>query len=465
MDRLTPLAAAFLEAEDVDPRASLAIGSLVVFEGPAPEFDEVVDVFRGRLPLVPRYRQVVRTDRLRLGAPYWAEAPDFDLHRHVRRARLPDDPDQEAVAELVSRVMTHRMDRRRPLWECWFVEDVGDGRWGLLSKIHHCLADGISGSDIYRLVLDLSPEPVPAVPDAWEPGEVPHPLPETARGIWASLAAPAPLWDTAREALAHPRRLVRRAVRSTQGLVSLTGSLSPVEATSLTGPLDGRRRYTWLQLDLPTIKRVRRHFQVTVNDVALAAVTGGFRRLLLHRGEEAGARAIRSLVPVSTRPPGTESVTDNQVSLILPYLPVDVADPAERLRAVHERVGNLRARHEPEAGVVLTSAAELAPYAPVSWGMRAGFLLPQRQITTVTTNVPGPGFPLYALGRRAVGMLPYVPIADRVRLGIAMFSYLDTLAVGITGDAPTTADIDVLADGISGSLEELVELADAGTGA
>ena len=198
---------------------------------------------------------------------------------------------------------------------------------------------------------------------------------------------------------------------------------------------------------------------MTVNDVALAAVTGGFRQLLLSRGEEPDAHALRSLVPVSTREPGAESIPDNRVSLMLPYLPVDLADPRERLQAVRERVRGLRARHEPEAGGSVTTVAEYGPFPPVSWGIRLGMRLPQRQVATVTTNVPGPRSTLYALGREVQEMLPYVPIADRVRIGVAMFSYRDTLTFGITGDYDTTPDLHVLADGIAASMAELLAVA------
>jgi hypothetical protein len=179
----------------------------------------------------------------------------------------------------------------------------------------------------------------------------------------------------------------------------------------------------------------------------------------MSRGEEPDAHSLRSLVPVSTREPGAESIPDNRVSLMLPYLPVDVADPVERLRVVRERIRGLRAHHEPEAGGTLTAAAEIGPFLPVSWGIRLGLWLPQRQIATVTTNVPGPPMTLYALGREAQAMLPYVPIADRVRIGVAMFSYRGTLTFGLTGDYDTSADLPVLADGISSSMAELLAAA------
>lgn len=458
MERLTPLATAFLDAEDVDPRASLAIGSLAVFEGPAPPFEEFVEHIAGRLPLIPRYRQKLRTVPFGLGAPEWVDDPDFDIRWHVRNTALPAPGGPDEIGRLMSRIMSQRMDRGRPLWEYWFCEGLAEGRWALLSKLHHSVADGISGTDIYQLVLDPTPTPRPAVPDTWTP-QPPSRTATAARAALHLAASPVPVARSAVASLAHPRRLVRTVEETARGLLTMVPALRPVRHTSLTGPLEGSRRYTWADVSLADVRVVRKRFGVTVNDVALAAVSGGFRQLLLSRGEQPDAHALRSLVPVSTREPGAESVPDNRVSLMLPYLPVEIADPVARLGAVRDRIRGLRAAHEPEAGGSVTTVAELAPFPPVAWGIRLGLRLPQRQIATVTTNVPGPRTTLYALGREARAMLPYVPIADRVRIGVAMFSYRDTLTFGLTADYDTAPDVQVLADGIVASLAELVEAA------
>ena len=456
MDRLTPLATAFLDAEDVDARSSLAIGSLAVFEGPAPSFEEFVELIAGRLPLIPRYRQKLRRVPFGLAAPVWVDDADFDIRWHVRNTALPAPGGPEEIGRLMSRVMSRRMNRDRPLWEYWFCEGLSDGRWALLSKLHHSLVDGVSGSDLYQLVLDPTPTPRPAVPDTWAPADPPSTTAATAQAAWELATSPLTAARAVASSLVTPRRLARIASYNVRGLLTMASALRPVQLTSLTGPLEGSRRYTWTNISLGDIRVVRKSYGVTVNDVALAAVSGGFRLLLMSRGEEPEAHTLRSLVPVSTREPGDESIPDNRVSLMLPFLPVDLADPVERLRAVHKRVRGLRAHHEPEAGGSLTMAAELAPFPPISWGIRLGMRLPQRQVATVTTNVPGPRTTLYALGREAQEMLPYVPIADRVRIGVAMFSYRDTLAFGITGDYDTAPDLQVLADGISSSMADLL---------
>ena len=456
MDRLTPLADAFLEAEDADAQASLAIGSLAVFAGPAPAFEEFVSSIAGRLPLIPRYRQKLRRVAFDLAPPAWVDDPSFDIRQHVRRRALPVPGSRVELAELVSSLMAERMDRSKPLWDYWFVEDLPGGRWAVLSKLHHSMVDGVSGSDLYYLVLDPTPEVRPPVADSWEPTPASSALSFSVDAARELALTPVRAARSAATAVQHPRRLALGAARTATGLAALAGALRPVRGSSLTGPLDGQRRYAWTEGSLEEIRAVRTAYGVTVNDVALAAVAGGFRRLLLARGEAPDAHTLRSLVPVSTREPGTESTPDNRVSLMLPYLPVDLADPGERLTAVHDRIRDLRARHEPEAGGSVTTAAEYGAFPPVKWGIRLGMSLPQRQINTVTTNVPGPRQTLYCLGREAEQLLPYVPIADRVRIGIAIFSYRDVLTFGITADHASTPDLEVLVDGIAESLSELV---------
>lgn len=459
MDRLTPLAASFLEVEDVDETASLAIGSFAVFEGPAPDFEDFLSSIRGRLVLIPRYRQKVLRVPLDLVAPAWVDDPDFDLRWHVRSTALPTPGGDEEIARLLSRVMSHRMDRSRPLWEYWFCEGLSDGRWGLLSKLHHSMVDGVSGTDLYRLMLDPSPDPPSAIPDEWQPQDPPSAVALVASTALELCTSPVRAALAGARALGAPRRLARTALTSAQGLLTLAGAGRPLYSTTLTGQLDGSRRYAWTTCSLTELAAVRRTFGVSVNDVALAAVSGGFRLLLQSRGEVPDAHAVRTLVPVSTRASGEESITDNRVSLMLPYLPVDHANPVERLAVVRDRIRALRGRHEPEAGATVTALAGYGSFAPVAWGIRLGVRYPQSQIATVTTNVPGPREPLYALGRALVTVLPYVPIADRVRIGVAVFSYLDTLVFGLTGDYEGARDLDVLAAAISTSAAELVAAA------
>jgi WS/DGAT/MGAT family acyltransferase len=461
MQRLTPLAAAFLENEDEDPTASLAIGSLAIFEGPAPSFEAFVSLIEQRLPLIPRYRHKLRTVRFDLAAPAWVDDPDFDIRWHIRNTALPAPGGPEEIGRLMSRVMTQRMDRSRPMWEYWFCEGLAGGRWALLSKLHHCMVDGVSGTDLYRLVLDASRNPTPQVvvdDTVREPAM--SSLSFANRTIRDAALAPVVGLRALGDAIGSPGRLARRAGLTAKGLFAFAGALRPVTASSLNGPLDASRRYAWTSVAMADILSVRHRLGGTVNDVALAAVTGGFRQLLLSRGEQPTAHMLRSLVPVSTRDPGAESIPDNRVSLMLPFLPVDVPDARERLAAVQAAISSVRSSGEPVAGDSLTTAAAYGPFAPVSLGMRLGMHLSQHVVSTVTTNVPGPRTAFYALGRELEEILPYVPIANRVRIGVAMFSYCGALVFGITGDYPSVPDIQTLADGISSSMAELVEIAE-----
>jgi len=461
MEHLSPLDAAFLDAEDEDRHASFAIASVAVLDGPAPSQADVINAVRGRLPLVPRYRQKVRPIPLDIGHPVWVDDPHFDIAFHVRRTAVPAPGDDAALCRLVARVMSQRLDRDRPLWECWVVEGLADDRWAILSKVHHCMADGLSANQLYLLLFDESAQPSPAIEDTW----VAEPEPGTMALTTAALA------DLARnpvqqlrligEGLRAPLRLTRRTVDAARGLASLAGVLRPVSASSLSGPIGQQRRYGVTRASLPDVAAVAKRFGVTINDVLLAAISGAYRALLLQRGEEPAPDAVRSLVPVSVRVTGQEHLIDNRISIMLPLLPVDLDDTLGRLKAVHQRLVALKASKEAEAGAAMTELARYEPFAPISLGIRLAAHIPQRNIVTVTTNVPGPKRPLYMLGRRIVEILPYVPIAVRLRTGIAVLTYCDRVTFGITADYDSAPDVELLGTVIERELAELVEAARA----
>ncbi|HYN28360.1 MAG TPA: wax ester/triacylglycerol synthase family O-acyltransferase [Dermatophilaceae bacterium] len=455
MERLTPLSAAFLQAEDEDPTTSMAIASTAVLEGPPPPQEDFVAHLAGRVPLVPRFRQVVLPVPFDLGAPVWADAPETDLAWHCRRTALPAPGGPAELHRLVARVMSQRMDRSRPLWEYWVVEGLQGGRWAVITKLHHCVVDGVSGTSLYSVVYDAGPEPGPPTPDHWQP----RPRPGRA-GLLAGAARDAALTPVAvgratLPLLRHPVGLGKRVARTARGSLALLGAVTPAAPSSLRGAMGRQRRYASTVVPLAEVREVREALGGSLNDVALAAISGGLRALLISRGEEPHARAVRSLVPVSLRQPGEESLLDNRVSLLLPFLPVDVADPVERLETVHRRIREAAASGEPSAGADLTAIYEHEPFLPIALGVRAAFHLPQLHLVTVTTNVPGPREPVWMLGRRCRSILPYVPIADRVRVGVSIFSYAGELAFGVTGDFDTAPDVDTLADGIRESVEEL----------
>jgi diacylglycerol O-acyltransferase len=460
MDRLNPLDALFIDAEDQDPHTSMAIASIAVFEGPAPSQEEFRAHLAGRLPLVPRYRHKLRTVPFRLGRPVWVEDPDFDLRYHARRTALPAPGGDEQLCDLMGRVMSQRLDRDHPLWEYWLVEGLSADRWALISKIHHCMVDGVSATDLYRVIFDFTPESTPPVADDRSVGAEPSGLQLAAQAAVDMVLMP--LRETAtltRSMAASPEGALRQATETVRAAAKLAPSLWPAPGSSLSGNIGKQRRHTMARASLDDVKTIKRKLGGTVNDVVLAAISGGFRELLLARGEEPHARTVPSLVPVSTRAAGEEGIYENRVSAVVANLPVHIADPAERLAAVRAELSALKMSQEAVLGEELITLGRYSPFPLISRGVRLAFSLPQREIVTVTTNVPGPGQPLYGLGRRLEEIIPYVPIATTVRTGIAIFSYNGSLVFGITGDLAANPDLDVLAHGIEKGIAELLRVA------
>jgi WS/DGAT/MGAT family acyltransferase len=446
----------FIDAEDQDRHTSMAIASIAVFEGPPPTYDEFLTALEGRLALVPRYRHKLRTMPWRIGPPVWVDDPAFDLRYHVRRTAVPAPGGDAELRQLMARVMAQRLDRDRPLWEYWFVEGLSEDRWALISKVHHCMVDGVSGTDLYRVLFDLTPEPSPPIADEWEPAGEPSSARLLAGAALDTALIPVREARALGSAVRHPRRLVGQAIDTVRGARRLATALPPASPSSLSGPVGQQRRFTWLRADLEDVKRVKREFGGTVNDVILAAITSGFRALLLARGEEPDPNMLPSLVPVSVRAPGEEGIYENRVSALIAHLPVDVADPVQRLAAIHDQLDELKQSKEADAGETMVALARFVPFPVASFATRLVMRVPQREIVTVTTNVPGPRQPLYGLGRQLIQMIPYVPIATTLRTGIAIISYCQDITIGITGDWDTTGDLEVLARGIETGIAELV---------
>jgi len=458
MDRLGPLDAAFLEAEDADRHTSMAIASVAVFAGPSPSYEEFSAAYASSLPLIPRYRQRVRRIPFDLGPPVWVDDPHFDLSWHLRRTALPAPGADADLHRLLARVMAQRLDRDRPVWEAWLVEGLDGDRWALISKVHHCMVDGVAGTELYHLLLSPSPtiEDLPyvalAAPSRSAPSDFRLLLDA---GLQLGLI-PFRQLALLRRGIGRPREALSRLNASAHGLFALSGAAVPASSSSLIGVTGQQRRYDASVLPMRDVKGIGRHFGVTVNDVALAVVTGGFRALLLSRGEDCAPTKVRSLVPVSVRPPGAEGELANKVSCLLVDLPVHLDDPVHRLEAVHAAVTRARDRGEAVAGAALVELAEHEPFLAVSPLLRTVLHLPQRSVVTVTTNVPGPREPLYLRGRQMLRLLPYVPIAGGVRIGIAILSYCDELAIGVTADFDSGNDVEVLLRAAEQDLHALV---------
>ena len=457
MERLSTLDAEFLHLED--GIGHMHIGTVCVFGGPPPSYDQVAAMISAKLHLLPRYRKRVRSVPLDLGRPVWVDDPHFSLEYHLRNTALPAPGDDTAFCRLIGRIMSQPLDRERPLWETWLVEGLEGSRWAFVFKIHHCMVDGIAGIELLRIMLDLESDTPMGVPEPWEPQSEPDGA-ALVLDAWAGLATD--VVATARvlpRAMTHPVNAIRSAVDTTRGLARFAGALGATPPLSIEGSIGPHRTWAQSSASLDDVHKIRAAFGGTVNDVVLAAVSGGYRELLLSRGEDADRARVRSLVPVSTRRDDGEGQPDNRVSILLYDLPVQIADPVERLQVVQEQMDELKASHMAEAGEVVVAVGDLAPpmiVGAVSRGViRAVHRLPQRSINTVTTNVPGPQFPLYCLGHELLEIRPFVPIMQGVRVSTAILSYNNFLFFSITGDYETAPDVHILASAVSTDIERL----------
>jgi WS/DGAT/MGAT family acyltransferase len=471
MQRLNPMDAQFVGAENEDAHTSMAIALSAIFEGPAPSYREFLDSVAGRLDAAPILRRKLLTVPFNLGPPVWADDPDFDLRYHVRQTALPAPGSEEQLGNLMARVMAQRLDRDYPLWEYWLVEGLDEGRWALISKVHHAMVDGVAGTDLYRVLFDPSPQVPPAaagtsgstgVVPAAANGHAPRPPSSAKLAYQAALdlmALPARTALALNGALAQPGDAIRRLSRTFRATAKFAASARPATPSSLHGPIGRQRRYAWARASLDDVKTIKRSLGGTVNDVVLAAASSGFRDLLLSRGEEPAPHMVPSLVPVSLRTAGQASSYENRVSLVVADLPVHVSDPADRLAMVRAEMAALKEAHGASAAQALVTIGHYTPYPLAALVVRLGYRLPQRDIVTVTTNVPGPAEPLYGLGRKLVEIIPYVPIATTLRTGVSVLSYCGNLTFGITGDYDTTPDIAVLAHGIERGVADLLRAA------
>ena len=454
MPWLSPLDASFLHLErDV---AQLNVGSVLTFDGPAPSFEALQSAVEALLPRFPRYRQRVRRPPLDLGAPRWVDVPDFRIGDHVGERRLVGDGSgDDDLRELAVGLISAPLDLDRPLWHSWLVTGLARHRWALVSSTHHAMIDGISGTDILGVLLQPTPDlPQPSAPtEPWVAQPGPSVASLAVSGAIGMATAPIRAAGMVVRAM-RPER-VPETLSGVYGVARLGEQLAHPEF-GLTGSLGRARRWVWAAADLADVKAVKRAHGGTVNDVILAATAGGFRRLLLARGESVENRTVRAMVPVSTRHTDERGTLGNRVSAVFADLPVGIEDPVERLHAVSAQLGSLKTSGTALGMDALLGAADLLPAGLFALGVRTWGHLPQRSISTVVTNVPGPQTPLYLLGRPLRTMYPYIPLAVELRITVGVMSYAGRLTWGFTGDAASVPDLAELPAGTEAAVAELV---------
>jgi diacylglycerol O-acyltransferase len=458
MQRMSPLDASFLHLES--PTSQMHIGSIAIMEGPPPAYADVVRMVAGKLPHVPRYRQVACAVPLQLGRPVWADDPNFEIARHVRACTVERPGDDEELCRLVGRLMGQQLDRSRPLWEIWVVDGLDADRWALVTKTHHSMVDGVSGAELLGLIFDVAPEGSPPIKDTWRAAPLPSAVSLTRDALTDLMLSPYEQFRAVRASMRRPREAFARLHEVVGAARSASSVVRSTPQSSLNGPIGAARRWTFARTSVAEVRAARAAHGGTFNDVVLAAITNGFRELLLARGEST-TRVVRTMVPVSVRPRNERgtAVGDgqlaNRVSAMFADLPVHAASPADAVRLLSAQLDGLKESRQAVAGEALVALSGFAMPALFALGARVVGRAPNRTVNTVTTNVPGPQFPLYAAGRRCLEMYPYVPIGVQMRVAVAIFSYAGTVGFGITGDADTTPDLGVVATGIESAMREL----------
>jgi diacylglycerol O-acyltransferase / wax synthase len=458
MEWMSPMDASFLHIEG--PMNPMHIGGVSIFEGPAPQFEQLSEMVERKLGRVPRYRQKVRFVPLELGRPVWVDDPHFNLAYHLRHSALPAPGTEEQLRRTAARIFAQRLDRDKPLWEIWMIEGLRESRWALLSKVHHCMVDGVAATDLMTIMF----EDEPAAQDAreWEPEPEPSDAELVLRTLTRRTFHPGEQLRSARAAVRAPRATLAQAKDVLRGLTSAASVLRPTGATSLVGPVGPHRTWSCGHVRLGDVKTVRDSLGGTVNDVVLTIVAGGLRELLQGRGEHVTGREVRALVPVSVRRANERGSYNNRVSAMFAQLPVGITDPAERLAAVRVQMDGLKQSKQAVAGDVLTSLSGFAPPLLLAMGARLGARAPTLGVETGVTNVPGPQMPLHTLGRRLLESFPFVPVIGHVRTSIAIFSYDGGLYFGVSADYDSSNDVDVLTSGVERAMRELVSAAQRG---
>jgi WS/DGAT/MGAT family acyltransferase len=458
-DRLSPLDVSFLYLETTT--TAMHVGGVAVFQAPDEGFDyeRLCSLVETRIALVPRYRQKVRLVPGRLANPVWVDDEDFDISYHVRRSALPKPGTEDQLKELVGRVQSRRLDRKRPLWEMYLVEGLQDGRFAIITKTHHAMVDGVSAVDIGTLILDLTPEPREIEADDWRPRPEPSSVQLLASAVADNLRRPTAVVDTLRSEVHDLRAVAGKAMGAAGGLFSAVRTqLRPAPESPLNATIGEQRRFGMARTDLDDYKRVRKSHGGTVNDVVLATVSGALRTWLLTRGESVvPTSTVRAMVPVSVRVDDHAGALGNRVSAYFVDLPVGEPNAVVRL---HQLSYAMKAHKESGQSVGANAIIALSGFAPPTIHSAAARLasgFTRRLFNVVVTNVPGPQFALYAAGAQMLEAFPVVPLAKGQAVSIGLTSYNGGVFYGLNCDRDAMPDVDVLATCIEESLAELVE--------
>lgn len=463
MRQLTGLDTNFLNLETAN--SPLHVGSVIVLEG-AVAYDEIRAVIEDRLHLLAPFRWRLLETPLGIDHPYWIDDPDFDVEFHVRRIAVPAPGDARQLSDIVARIHARPLDRRRPLWEVYVIEGLEEGHTGVQSKIHHAAIDGVSGTELLTILLDVTPDADPPEP----PGELPRDrIPTTAelllRGSINLVAQPWRAFQAVRRT-AEALPLLGRYAKSLLPETWSDGDGELLAQPRLQAPrtrfndmISPHRRWAFGSVSLEDVKKVKNAHGVTVNDVVMTMCAGALRTYLRDR-DELPAAPLQAMVPISVRTKDQQGAMGNQVSGMVALLPTHLDKPLERLEHAHDAMVIAKENDAVPANVLadysefaMPAVAARAARAVTRAGWARRFRAPWN---VVISNVPGPQFPLYLAGAQLRHVFPVSAIIDGSGLNITLQSYLGSLDFGLVADRDMAPDLWDLMGLIQSELDALV---------
>jgi diacylglycerol O-acyltransferase / wax synthase len=458
MDRLGSVDVSFLTNESAS--SHMHVGAIMIFEGPPPSYDDLVEHVQGRLTLVPRFRQKLAYPPAQAGRPFWIDDPTFNVEYHVRHSALPSPGSEDQLRRMAARVFSQQLDRSKPLWELWLVQGLTRKRFAVITKTHHALVDGISGVDIATVLFDLKPVPEPVeADDDWVPNPEPSSSGLLAKGVEDIFKAPLRAARRVEDAIVHPEAAARQARHALEGVGEIGWAFAnPAPKVPLNVEIGSHRRYAWVRSDLASFKKVKDALGGTVNDVVLAVVAGALRGWLVQRGVKLEGLELRAQVPVSIRAQDEHGQLGNRLAVMRAPLPVYIADPVRRLHTVSEAMQGLKQSKQALGAEVISRFNDFAPPTLLAQAARINFST--RLFNLVVTNVPGPQVPLYILGRELEDCFPVGFLPPHQALFVAIMSYNGGVNFGLLADYDAIDDLDLLAEEIERAIAELTEVAD-----
>ena len=456
--RLSSVDSTFLYFEKKE--APMHIGSVSIFEGEMP-FDDFIAMIDAKIHLLPRYQQIVTPDPFNLGHPTWEFDPRFDVRNHVFKVQLDAPGTEEQLIELAGKLFTPMMDRSKPLWDIYWIYGLEGGNTAMLARVHHAMVDGMSGVELLKIIMDISPNPAPIPPKP--EARVRPPQPDPTRRFFDSLIGGMTegmnsLMQFQNGLLNLTQALVNETSRAAMQNISpeLPRLVSPANPLPFNRACSGERKLVWNTFNFAEARAIRAALGGTVNDVVLTALSGAVSRYAEHHNLQTTGRNLRVIVPVSMRQEEQRTALGNVVSLLPVEIPLDLKDPIARFKYINQKTSAMKGGRVAE-GLNLGSALLGILPAPVQalLGALAPSNLPLPVYNIVSTNVPGPQVPLYAMGKRMTAYYPYVPVGYAVGCGCAIMSYDQHLYFGLTADLNAMPDVETMRDYLYESFYEL----------